>query len=420
LFFPEKRPFFLENAGYFRVGARKQVELFFSRRIGIGSEGEVIPIIGGARVTGKVAQRYNVGALYMRTEEVPGVAPQNDFAMARLSRDFPNRSYIGGIVVSRQGSGEFASEDDYNRTFGLDGRWGIGEYGLIEGFAAKTETPGAEEGEYAFRLGAKYDSGRWYWSFNHTEVTEDFNPEVGFVDRTGYRKPWLMVMRRIRPPKYPFGVLEFRPFFYYRSYWKLDGFQETRYFQINIHTEWLNAYELHTGMNVTREGVIEPFEIYPGVVVPPGTYDHSEAVVDVITNQGAPVSLELNTIAGGFFGGKRLMMSPVLRFRIGEAFNTELAWIYNDIDLPYGAFETNLGRLRVNYSFTPLIFIQALVQYNDLEDSWATNLRFSWLRTANTGLNVVYNEIQDVNGSGTGVPNRSLIVKYSYMFDVLR
>ncbi len=53
LFFPEKRPFFLENAGFFSVGNPGEVDLFFSRRIGIGAGGEAIPILGGGRVSGK-------------------------------------------------------------------------------------------------------------------------------------------------------------------------------------------------------------------------------------------------------------------------------------------------------------------------------------------------------------------------------
>jgi hypothetical protein len=138
IFFPEKRPFFLENAGYFSVGVPEEVELFFSRRIGIGSEGEVVPIIAGARMSGKLAQRYNLGALYMRTEAVTGVTRENGFAVARLSRDLPNRSYIGGIVISRRGYGSPDAEDDDNHTFSVDGRLGIGEYGLIQGFVLRT------------------------------------------------------------------------------------------------------------------------------------------------------------------------------------------------------------------------------------------------------------------------------------------
>ncbi len=64
--------------------------------------------------------------------------------------------------------------------------------------------------------------------------------------------------------------------------------------------------------------------------------------------------------------------------------------------------------------------MQALVQYNDRADRWATNLRFGWLQSANTGLFVVYNEIRDIGSVGTGIPDRSLIVKYSRLFDLLR
>jgi hypothetical protein len=420
IFFPEKRPFFLENAGYFSVGVPQEVELFFSRRIGIGPGGEVVPIIVGARASGKLAQRYNLGALYMRTEAVPGVAPENGFAVARLSRDFPNRSYLGGILVSRRGYGP-DSEEDYNHSISLDGRWGIGEYGLLEGFVARTETPGAEEGEHAFRLGGNYDSERWSYSASYTEVADDFNPEVGFLTRRGYRKPSFFVMRRIRPQDL-WGLLEIRPHASYNGYWDFDGFQETGFLHLDTHWEWRSSYELHTGINFTREGVKEAFEIYPDIWVSPGTYDNVEAQIVFYTNRGAPVAFNMRTMVGGFFGGDRLSLTPNLRFRIGETFNVELGWNYNDIDLPEGAFRAKIGSLRLNYSFSTLINLQALVQYNDRDDIWAANLRFAWLRTANSGLYVVYNENQDIDRSELGWTrkDRSLIVKYTYLFDLLR
>ena len=357
----------------------------------------------------------------MRTESVPGVTPENGFAVVRLSRDFPNRSYLGGIVVSRQAYGVPGAEEDYNHTFSLDGRLGIGDYGLIQGFVAKTETPGTEEGEYAFRLGGNYDSERWSYSASYTEVANDFNPEVGFLTRRGYRKPSGFVMRRIRPQDL-WGLLEIRPHVSYNGYWGYEGFQETGYLHVDTHWEWRSSYEVHTGVNFTREGVKEAFEIYPDVYVTPGTYDNVEAVIAFITNRGAPVSFELRTVAGGFFGGDRLSLAPNLRFRIGDTFNAELGWSYNDIDLPEGAFQTNLGRFRLSYSFSTLINLQALIQYNDRDDIWAANLRFSWLRTANSGLHVVYNQNQDIHGRGLGWTrkDRSLIVKYSYLFDLLK
>ena len=420
IFFPEKRPFFLENAGYFSVGVPQEVELFFSRRIGIGPDGEVVPIIAGARMSGKLAQKYNVGALYMRTEAVPGVTEENGFAVARLSRDFPNRSYLGGIVVSRRGYGP-DSKDDYNHTFSLDGRWGIGEYGLVQGFVAKTETPGADEGEHAFQLAGNYDSEKWSYSASYTEVADDFNPEVGFLTRRGYRKPSFFALRRIRPADL-WGLLEIRPHASYNGFWDFDGFQETGFLHLDTHWEWRSSYELHTGINFTREGVKEAFEIYPDIYVTPGTYDNVEAAIVFYTNRGAPVAFNMRTTVGGFFGGDRLSLTPTLRFRIGDTFNAEFAWNYNDIDLPEGAFEANLGQLRLSYSFSTLINLQALIQYNDRDDIWGANLRFAWLRTANSGFYVVYNENQDLHRSGFGWTrkDRSLIVKYTYLLDLLK
>jgi hypothetical protein len=419
LFYPEKRPFFLENAGSFAVGVSEEVELFFSRRIGIGPDGEIIPINYGARLSGKMAKHTNIGALYMQTEGIEGVNTENDYGVFRLSRDLPNRSYIGGIVTTRQGRGSVESNDDSNYTFGIDGRWGIGEYGLLQGFAAKTDTPGEEDDEHAFRLGGTYDTAKWSFSANYTEVADGFNPEVGFLTRRGYRKPDAFIMRRIRPEKMG-GLLEIRPHASYRGYWNFDGFQETGYLHLDTHWEWRNAYQLHTGINFTREGVTEPFEIYPGVIVPTGTYDNREAQIVFFTDQGAPAAFEIRSHIGGFFGGDRVSLTPSFNFRLGATFNAELSWNYNNIDLPEGAFTTNLGRLRLSYSFTTMISLQALIQYNNKSDIWAANLRFAWLRTASTGLYVVYNELQEINGVATEIPNRSLTIKYSYLFELLK
>ena len=145
LFFPEKRPFFLENADLFSVGVPEEIELFFSRRIGLGPEGESIPIDGGLRLSGRTG-RNNVGLLMMRADELEGIAPKNDFLVARYSRDLPNRSSLGAIVVSREGSGAQATIGDENRTYGVDGRWGIGEGGQLLGFYARTDTPGVDGG----------------------------------------------------------------------------------------------------------------------------------------------------------------------------------------------------------------------------------------------------------------------------------
>jgi len=138
IFLPEKRPFFLENAGQFTVGNAQQVELFFSRRIGL-VEGEPIPIEGGVRLSGKVGDRTNVGFLWMADEGLDGVAPQNDYVVARVNQELPNRSSVGALYVGRRGDGSLVADpaDDSNQTYAVDGRLGIGDNLLLEGWLAE-------------------------------------------------------------------------------------------------------------------------------------------------------------------------------------------------------------------------------------------------------------------------------------------
>ena len=62
---------------------------------------------------------------------------------------------------------------------------------------------------------------------------------------------------------------ELRPHVGYDSYWNFDGLLESSRLHIDQHWQFRAGHEFHTGMNVTREGVTTPFEIYPGVIVPP-------------------------------------------------------------------------------------------------------------------------------------------------------
>jgi hypothetical protein len=421
LFFPEKRPFFLENAGQFSVGNGQEVEMFFSRRIGIGDDGDRLPVEGGARLSGKLGERTNLGFLYMSTEAIEGVAPGNDFAVARVSRELANRSAIGAIFVNREGDGSnlVAPADDYNRTYALDGRWGLGDNMLLQSWVAKTKTPGRDGRDDAFSLAADWSSAAWSYGASYTEVGEDFNPEVGFLARSEYRKVRLSLLRRVRP-KELWGLMEVRPHASYTGFWKFDGFQESGLLHLDSHWEFKSGAEVHTGANLTRAGVIEDFEIVDGVVVPAGTYDHAEVALAYYGDESKPLNFNIRTVAGGQFGGDRVSITSGINYRIGERFRSELSINYNDFDLPVpgGQFTANLLRLRLSYSFTPKVQLQMLSQYNEISDTVGTNLRFSWLSSANSGLYLVYNEI-DERGPGALPDGREFILKYSHIFDVL-
>lgn len=424
VFLPEKRPFFLENAGQFSVGSPRQVELFFSRQIGISGDGTIIPIDGGLRFSGKVGNGTNLGLLYMSTDEVTGEAPKNDFAVVRVNQELRNRSSLGVMFVNRQGDGSLGlidEDDDYNRTYGIDGRWGIGDNTIISGYVAKTDTPELDGDDYAFELRGDLNSEKWSNTLAYAEVGADFNPEVGFVQRKDYRKTDFRVLRRYRPKDF-WGLQELRPHVSYRGYWTPEGVYQSGFWHVDNHWEWRSGGELHTGVNFIHEDVQVPFDVIPGETVLPGTYDYPDLQLVGFTNRGAPLSVGLEVNAGGYFSGDKVTLIPDVQLRLGEKFTSSFSWNYNHIDLDNAGgepFQINVGKLRLTYSFTPKILLEALIQYDDRDDSVTSNLRFAWLNSASSGLYIVYNEFDEEELFAPPQNGKELIIKYSYIFDLL-
>lgn len=392
LFFPEKRPFFLENAGNFAVGTPQAVELFFSRRIGIGAEGTLVPIRGGARLSGR-AGGLSLGLLDIQTDAVApsgsssGAAPAN-YGVARLLRELPNRSRLGALFANRVNTD---SAGDYNLTYGVDGQVGIGQALTLDGYLARTETPGRLGGEHAWALQGSYNTREWSIGGSYREVAEDFNPEVGFLERSAYRFLSARILRRFRPQVS--WVRELRPHLTYREYFDLEGFSETRLIHVDSHFEFPNgAFFQLPAINFTREGLKRPFEISPGVVVPPGTYDNIEWGFAYNTNLSAPLSIAGRIDIGGFYTGHRKGGTATLTGRVEDKFLTQLRATFYDVDLPQGSFQTAVVGAKISYAFSPRIYLQSLLQYNGQSHQYSGNIRFGWLSAAGTGLFVVYNE----------------------------
>ena len=432
LFFPEKRPFFLENAGAFTVtnsgGAAfndpGQTELFFSRRIGIGDGGRAIPILGGARLSGRVSEDLTVGFLNMQTEAAGDRTPANNFTVARVRHDLANRSSVGGLFVNRQATGPSAGTGDHNRTWAVDGRWGFGRNGLVSGFAARTETPprGGRrfDQDHAFDVAVDYNTEAWRLRGSVMEMGRDFNPEVGFVRRTGFRKVDAGVFNTSRPPANALRIQELQPHVTFNRFWDVEtGFIQTSLLHMDNFTEFEDSSMAITAWNVRKEGVTRPFTV-SGVPVAPGSYDWHEVSLNYNSNRSAPIGYGMRFQQSGFFGGRLQVAGPSLRFRSGEELNVELRWTRNDIDLPAGHVVTHLASGRIAYNFSPRLFAQGLVQYNTSANLFSVNFRFGWLQEGNTGLFFVVNETDGLGGFvpvGTG---RSVILKYTHLFDLLR
>ena len=420
LFFPEKRAFFLENAGLFSVGSGggffgPDIEMFFSRRIGVGPEGVPVPIIGGGRLTGTFSG-MKVGVLSMRTDAVKDITEANQYSVLRLKKELPNRTHFGGMYTALEHGGT----DGYlNQSYAVDAQLGIGELSKIVAFAGFTDTPELKkDNAYAYRLEVSRDSKQITTTASYTEVGKDFNPEMGYLKRENYRKWSGRIFTRFRPEN-NLGLLEIRPHVNYDGYWKLDGFQQSGRWHIDNHWEFRSGLEIHTGTNLVKEGVLEAFEISDSVFVPAGTYNDQEIQIMIMTNSAKPISFNSMNRIGGFFGGDRINVTPTIRFRYKDRITSEFSSNFNKVKLPGGNFTTNLLRARLTFAFTPKMYIQSLFQYNNQSDQWSMNWRFIWQQSAATGLYLVYNQTQDYDGIPIESSTKSFVVKYSYLFDVL-
>jgi hypothetical protein len=417
LVFPEKRPFFLENAGLFAVGRNNQVDLFYSRRIGIDNDGSLVPIRGGARLSGKVGN-LNVGVLNMQTERV-GATAANNFSAMRVNRELPNRSRVGGIFLNRSATGDPAGANNWNRTWGLDGKLGVGQRLTFNGWAGKTETPGLVGRQYAFSGGVDYNTKARRDYFEYVEVGEKFNPELGFLERTGgYRQLNAGWFEHVRSqPLLKAGFRELYPHQIYQRYWKFDGQLQSASLHTDVHLDWENGLYWSPAVNLDWDRLDVPFNIYPGVIVPPGEYRVAHTAWQANTDRRRWISANTGFQWGGFLSGHQNSVAPGLTVRKGAILQSSFNWTRQAITLPQGAFVANLGSWRVSYNFSTLVNVQSFVQYNDRTGRWSTNFRFSWLNTASSGLFLVYNDTEALQGLGP--INRSFVIKYSRQFDIL-
>jgi hypothetical protein len=417
LFFPEKRDFFLENAGLFKMGTggtftstTVETDLFFSRRIGLSDTGQPIPIVGGARLAGK-SGRHNIGVLDIQTEDAFG-RPGDNFLVARYGSDVLKRSRVGAIFVNKETLG---GDSHYNRTMGADAVLALGRNLQVNTYVAKTQTPGLSGNDMAFFGRVAYRDPAWNVWVNYLDVQDNFNAEVGFVQRRGVKTTKAYFSPTPRPGKASIRMLE--PMFV------LTYVTDQQHRMVTRTQHFMNAFHMEDGsfLNVIYQRNLdvldEPFQIQRNVEIPVGTYKFDELTLTYNTNPARRFYERFTYQPMAFYGGTKHTISGAVGVRGSSHLSSEVQFSRNDVKLPYGRFLANLGILRVDYAMSPRATIRSLTQYNSLTREVTSSVRFNFIYRPGSDIYIVYNDLQQTGlPHGTFMPSdRQFVVKMNYL-----
>ncbi len=442
LFFPEKREFFLEGRGIFgfaRGGVTGRFgglgggggggvfgdvnvpQLFYSRKIGL-ERGRVVPIVGGARVTGKVGP-FDVGALNIHAgDEVVSASEPTNFTVVRLRRDVLRRSSIGGMFTNRSVSR--VAPGQASQAYGVDGTFAFFENVSLISYFARTRVPTPEyEGKDTSYQGKfEYAADRYGLQVDHLLVEDNFLPEVGFLRRDNFRRTY--VSGRFSPRPAMESVRQFSLEGAVDYILMADVTQlETRQRLLSFQTEFESSDQLTFLATDNYELLLQPFTP-PGAdfTIPVGGYSFADYQVAYAIGQQRRVNGQVALRRGDYFGGALTSLELSQgRIAVLPQMSVEPTVSFNWIDTPYGKFQSNLAVTRVNYAFNPRMFFSGLLQYNSADNSFSSNLRLRWEYSPGSELFVVYTDDRDVTNGfrpdrGLDLRNRGFVVKFNRLF----
>jgi hypothetical protein len=412
LFFPEKRDFFLENAGIFEFGQRLILEppvmlLFFSRRIGIDEDGEEeLPILGGARLTGRVGGQ-TVGLLDVVTDSAVAQSRTN-YAVARVKRDIGGNSYVGAMVTDVRPAGGLA-----NTAGGLDASFWPTSLLNVQTFYARTATDGPGGDGSAYRLGWDYQTDGWGLTGSAIGVSPDAQADLGFIGRTDMRRYEAFTRTTQRP-----GVLGLRKidlFAFGNLITRWDGRLQDRGYGPGVGFEWesgesLNAYGLR---GFTR--LEESFDLSDTVTVDPGDYGMSILGWFASTAGHRPVVANSSGTLMWTWGGRLTTAQASLSFLPNRHVRLDAGGTRTWVRLPNGSFTADLVNLRLSYAFSTRVALYALAQYSSLDRSVSANIRLNVIHRPGSDLYLVFNELRGSDASPWDFDRRAAIVKLTYL-----
>jgi len=431
IFFPERRQFFLENGDLFDSFGHPRSRPFFSRRIGVdidSATGQNVQskIIYGARLSGKLNENWRIGAMNMQTanDEDAGIAGKN-FTVFALQRKVFERSNIGLIYVNKESLGLNESQQlfdptAYNRLLGVDynlnssdGKWA----GKV--FYHRTFESTEVEKPYAFNAYILYTDLHWRGTFSIQDVGKSFNPEVGFLPRSDFK--------RINPdlgylfyPKSKF-INRHGPRLEFETFWNetLGTTDKDVKLGYNVRFNSLAQLEVsHSNRFVYLFSDFDPTRS-GGEPLKAGTdFMYQNVQVEFRSNPRKKLNLNLMGEFGEYFTGSIQRITTQTGLRLGYIANISMNFNYARIRLPQPQQDADLILVgpRIDLTLTKKLFWTTFVQYNNQIDNLNINTRIQWRYAPVSDFFLVYT---DNYFPGDFLPKqRSLVFKLNYWLNL--
>ena len=408
LFFPEQRDFFVDGATFFDFasdsggsggnmfgpverGNEERLIPFFSRRIGLSSDGTPQAIDFGTKVTGQ-AGAQDVGLLHVRTGEDNGFGGE-DFTVARIKRRLLRQSSIGALYTRRD-----PRPGDVGATHmvGLDARLATSTFLRDQnvegsGWFLYNSQPASSGGNAAFGASLLYPNDLWNARIDATEIQENFDSAVGFVSRRAYRQYSQAAEFGPRPASHRFlrqvtvaGRLDTLTDLnnnLLRRNVIVQPAQVQFHSQDNFRLTFFRRYErLDMPFPITRE-----------ITLPLGaSYTFHRYRLFGSTANRRRLAVNSSIEVGEFYSGRRAEQTVAVSVRLRPGLFFSAAGQWNRVTLPEGRFTTRLYRVVGETQFSPFIALSNNIQFDSQSKVLGWQSRLRWIMTPGSDLYIVY------------------------------
>ncbi|GAB1454301.1 hypothetical protein MASR2M47_43570 [Draconibacterium sp.] len=383
LHYPEKRAFFLDGASHFKFGndiddsnpVAKSIIPFFSRRMGLDSLGEPIPINVGAKLTGQI-DNWNIGMMYINDARETGI---NNFSVARVTRNIGKQSSVG--IIGTYGN---TLNDEQNLVVGADMNLATSTFQKNKNasfilFGLKSNTKELEGNDVSWGTQVVYPNDFMKARLGYNQIGKNFVAGMGFVPRTNINESYGELMFGPRPNKWGIMQIEFGGRFNHISNLETNDL-ETREFEIQpLGVRFMSGEEIKYSLVSLYESLTEDFNIFEGFVIPQGTYEWWQQQFEIETKGARNVYGEASYRFGDFYNGKRNDIKMQVNWKIAVPFFIGGTVTQNNISLPDGKFTANIFQLNANILFSPNVTLYNYLQYDNASKNAGWQARFQWI-----------------------------------------